>query len=423
MLHRALVVSGVAAVAAILSLAAVVMHEPGASPSTAEPVSNAQVSVDESELPDPAARGVVILSADWQLYSYTPDGEASGGPFAAPYEDGVSPDGLWQALKHCPDAEMCKLVIVAAGSRFEAGDLDANAVELGANFASGEWARSGAVFAALDESGSLYLVEPAGRSARVVQACCVTAYAWTADDTLLIGGEGKFGTYWLARAGIDEPITEMASVASPVTRFYESPDGLRFAFAQSDAKGLGLMTIDTASGRLTDYGVLHGPAGVEGPQFAIAWSHDQRYVAVGPVAAPYRLFILDTRAGEVSARHDFEEGYAGELVWSPIANRLAISTYSPGRLRHEVYVVDTAGDSEPRHLLAGCRIVWSPDGRFLAAKAEPQSLGAAAVNVDTGRQWQIAPLSGLTPVAWGIDEAAAIEQIQVPGRSAAVLGK
>jgi hypothetical protein len=183
------------------------------------------------------------------------------------------------------------------------------------------------------------------------------------------------------------------------------------------------MTADTTSGRLIDYGVLHQTPSAEVTPFAIAWSHDQRYIAVGPIAAPYRLYVLDTLTGKLAATYDFEEGYAGELVWSPTANRLAISTYSLDRLRHEVYVVDPAADDAPRHLLSGCRIVWSPDGGFLAAKSEPHTFGAAAVNVETGHQWQLSSLPGATPVAWGLDQQTALQLVQIPGRSAAVLGK
>ena len=183
------------------------------------------------------------------------------------------------------------------------------------------------------------------------------------------------------------------------------------------------MTVDTITGRLTDYAVLHEAPPEEGVPFAIAWSHDQRYVAVGPIAAPYSLYVLDTLNGELAATYEFEEGYAGELVWSPAANHLAISTYSPDRLRHEVYVVDPAVDAGPRHLASGCRIVWSPDGGFLAAKAEPHTFGTVAVNVDTGHTWRLTPRPGMTPVAWGLDQQSALDLVQIPGRSAAVLGK
>jgi len=266
-------------------------------------------------------------------------------------------------------------------------------------------------------------VEPFSREARLVRECCVTAFAWTARDELLLAGEDGTGTYWLARAGIEGPEQKLGRLPARVESFYESPDAMQFAFAQAQDGEFGLMTFDAASGSLTDYGLLHGLAGLEGPQFAIAWSRDQRFVAVGPVAAPYSLYVLDTTEGVVAARHEFTEGYAGELVWSPADNALAISTYSPDRSRHEVYVVDATAGETPRHLLGGCRLVWSPDGRFLAVKAEPHTLGAEAVNVATGYHWRLAGLPGMTPVAWGEDEAGALLQMRVTDRSAAVLGK
>ncbi len=431
MLQRVLIGSGVFAVAAILVMAVAVFDDnaPATSDTGALPgVTALDVEVlpdtGEAGVADPRARGVIIASLNGQFFAYAPDGEAGARPVQGPYEDGTSPDGAWQAMQFCPDAETCKLVILPAGASYQQEDIEAASVELGANFVEGQWARTGATFAALDQSGSLYLVEPDTLAARTVQACCVTAYAWTTDGDLLIGGAGKPGNFWVARAGLTDTIEQVASVSSPVDRFYESPDASQFAFAQSDAAGLRLMTIDTRNGdRLVDYGVLHEAVEAGGPQFAIAWSRDERYIAVGPVSAPYSLSVLDTVAGQLVSQYSFEEGYAGELVWSPVADSLAISTYSPDRLQHEVYVVDPASGDAPRHLLGGCRIVWSPDGRFIAAKAEPHDLGARAVDVETGVSWQIAAAPGLTPVAWGVDEATAIEHIRIPGRTAAVLGK
>lgn len=424
MLHRALLLTGAAALAAILGLVAVVLD---ASPSEPGGVEQAAVAIqsvapDGNEAPDPTARGVVILSQQGQLYSYTPDGEAVSGPFFPSAFDGTSPNGAWQAMQVCTDGR-CELAIMPANSGPPADATEAYTYRLDGVFVSGEWSRSGASFAAVDDTGSLYLIEPFSGEVSVVQACCVTAYTWTSQDELLIAGEGKWRESWLALTAEGQQITRISTHGAPITRFYESPDATQFAFAQSTGDGLGLSVFDTATGLVTDFGMIHEGQADEGVPFAIAWSPDQRYIAVGPVAAPYNLLVLDARHGTVVARHSFEEGYAGELVWSPVENKLAISTYSPDRLRHEVYVVDVADGEAPRHLLGGCRIVWSPDGQFLAAKAEPHSLGAAAVNVDTGHYWQLAAISGLTPVAWGEDEASARLLINTPGRSAAVLGK
>ena len=425
MLQRVLVISGVAAVVAIVALTVVVLDKPPGAADHGTTTAIDPIRPDGNELPDPGARGVVILGIEGQLYSYTPDGEASGGPFAAPFFDGNSPDGAWQALQFCPEAPACKLVIVPTNSTLTGDITQTHAVELDGSFVSGEWSRSGASFAALDDTGSLYTVEPFTREANVVQACCVTAYTWTAHEELLIAGQGKWSTYWLARAGVSGPATKIdAALTSAITRFYEAPDATQFAFAQNEADGLALTTLDMPEGRVTRYGALHQSHEAEGATpFAIAWSHDQRYIAVGPVQTPYELFVLDTETAVLTAAHTFEEGYAGELVWSPTENRLAISTYSPDRARHEVYVVDATAGAKPRHLLGGCRIVWSPDGQFLAVKAEPHTFGAAAVNVETGHLWQLTTVPGMTPVAWGEDESSARQLIATPGRSAAVLGK
>ena len=66
-------------------------------------------------------------------------------------------------------------------------------------------------------------------------------------------------------------------------RFYEAPDATQFAFAQNETDGLALTTLDMPEGRVTRYGALHQTQEAEGATpFAIAWSHDQRYIAVGP---------------------------------------------------------------------------------------------------------------------------------------------
>ena len=201
MLPRILFASGLIAVVAIVSLAAIVLDDsPGALPDDTVASTSGLPAVGV-ELPDPDARGVVVLSLDYQLYSYTADGEAFGGPFMTPYETGLSPDGEWYAYQHCPDAETCMLVVLPNRSGLQVNDFADYAVALDADFVTGEWARTGATLAALDESGALYLVDPATRTAEQVQACCVTAYAWTADDELLMAGQGKLASSWLGIVG------------------------------------------------------------------------------------------------------------------------------------------------------------------------------------------------------------------------------
>jgi dipeptidyl aminopeptidase/acylaminoacyl peptidase len=120
----------------------------------------------------------------------------------------------------------------------------------------------------------------------------------------------------------------------------------------------------------------------------------------------------------------FEEGYAGELAWSPDGTQLAISTYSLDRTQHEVYVMDISAGSAPRHLLDGCKIVWSPDGQFVAVKREPHdATGVAAIRVETGFHWSLTTDPQFVPLSWGEDMEAALALAAKPVPYAVQLGK
>ena len=79
---------------------------------------------------------------------------------------------------------------------------------------------------------------------------------------------------------------------------------------------------------------------------------------------------------------DFAEGYPGEIKWRPDGGELAVSTYDPQRTRHEVYIVEPA-TGVARHLIPGCIIVWSPDGRFMAVHKDHEH-GIVVADVATG---------------------------------------
>jgi dipeptidyl aminopeptidase/acylaminoacyl peptidase len=123
--------------------------------------------------------------------------------------------------------------------------------------------------------------------------------------------------------------------------------------------------------------------------------------------------------------YSFEEGYAGELAWSPDGKHLAISTYSPDRTQHEIYMMNLIdGPSAPRHLLDGCKIAWSPDGQFIAVKREPHdATGVSAIRVDSGYNWLITEQPALIPIAWGVDREDALARSAEPVPYAIQLGK
>ena len=160
------------------------------------------------------------------------------------------------------------------------------------------------------------------------------------------------------------------------------------------------------------------------PELAVAWSPSGRQIAVGPVDAPYVMYLIEPDSKTLVRAYSFDEGYAGELSWSPDGTQLAISTYSPDRTRHEVYVMDVASDGAPRHLLDGCKIVWSPDSRFVAVKREPHdATGVAAIRVDTGYHWALSQSPQFIPVSWGADQQTAVALASQPLPYAVQLGK
>ena len=122
--------------------------------------------------------------------------------------------------------------------------------------------------------------------------------------------------------------------------------------------------------------------------------------------------------------YSFEEGYAGEIAWSPDGAALAISTYSLDRTQHEVYVLEWGVDRVPRHLLDGCKIVWSPDGKFVAVKREPyKDPGLAVIRVDSGFHWPLTEQPSFIPLTWGVDEEQAVALAAKPLPYAIQLGK
>jgi Tol biopolymer transport system component len=298
-------------------------------------------------------------------------------------------------------------------------------VPLAAPFLSGEWAPSANVFAALDTEGNLYLVPPDTRAARVVKPD-VTAYAWAAGDRLVFATDdaGKAGIW---RSSTSGAWAELARVQSPVIQFFPSPDAEELAFAQDDAAGWTLMSVNATGGRLRDFGNLGQENSLaKAPTFAVAWSPDGSRLAVGPITEPFTLYVLQpgVSGAEVSS-YKLEKGYAGELKWAPDGSQLAISTYAPNRVWHEAFVLSMDRlDSGPRFLLDGCEIVWSPDGLFIAVKREASRAQAmAAVRVATGEYWHVLNLPNLVPVAWGPDSDTATQQALQPVRRSGQLGK
>jgi hypothetical protein len=387
-------------------------------------------------LPDPEATGVIIAASDIYYYWLAPSGE-QGTLVAPPYpNNGVSPDGRWQAGIDWDEEEAFLRILNLANP----DDPDSTkSVRLSASLVGAEWAPEASLLAALDEN-SLYVVDPATGDATVV-ATGVTAYAWGAGDRLVFASQDASGA---RLSGLDEggQALELAALVGPVDRFYVSPERDQLVYTQDSAEGWRLLSLDPRGGEIRDYGNL-GRAGIrdygnpgrsfvttssettaKAPELAIAWSPDGGMFAVGLVSLPYVMHVIAPGSKWMLRSYGFEEGYAGELAWSPDGAQLAISTYSLDRTQHEVYVMDVATGGAPRHLLDGCKIVWSPDGKFVAVKREPyKDPGLAVIRVDSGFHWPLTEQPSFVPLTWGADEQEATALAAKPLPYAIQLGK
>jgi WD40-like Beta Propeller Repeat len=412
----------------VIALAAAVVFT-GSKPIAAPEAPRLSVAAVEAEkpLPDPAASGVIIATSGNYYYWLKPAGGVGTLTQWAYPQNGVSTDGRWQAGIDWQDDKAFLRVF----------DLDnpnspenVQSIHLSGSLTGAEWAPEASMLAAMDESG-LYLVDPVTGEASLV-AEGVTAYTWGAGDRLIYATLDDSGA---RLSGLDERgrAAKLAALTGPIDRFYVSPERDQIVYTQDDPYGWRLLSVAPEGGAVVDYGHLGLVSNKtiarvleEAPELAVAWSPDGSLFAVGPVSQPYAMYLVQRAEGwgQPVSSFFFEEGYAGELSWSPDGTQLAISTYSLDRTRHEVYVMDVAAGSAPRHLLDGCKIVWSPDGQFVAVKREPHDAsGVAAIRVDTGFHWALNTNPQFVPVVWGEDMEDALTLAAKPVPYAVQLGK
>jgi Tol biopolymer transport system component len=422
-LKTALLVAGGVASGAIALAATVVFTGSQPMARTEAPLLDAAAVEVDTPLPDPEAAGVIVAAADHYYYWLAPSGERGTLRTPPSPNNGISPDGHWQAGFDWDEEEAFLRIFDLANPD---GPGNTRSVRLSTSLVGAEWAPEGSVLAALDET-SLYLVNPASGEASLVSEG-VTAYAWGTGDRLVFASLDASGA---RLSGLDErgQAFELAALAGPIDRFYVSPKRDQVLYTQDSAEGWRLLTLDPQQREITDYGNLGHAAdelAVSAPDLAIAWSPDGTRLAVGPVSKPYVMHVVET-ADDLKYRYStysFEEGYAGEIAWSPDGAALAISTYSLDRTQHEVYVLEWGVDRVPRHLLDGCKIVWSPDGKFVAVKREPyKDPGLAVIRVDSGFHWPLTEQPSFIPLTWGVDEEQAVALAAKPLPYAIQLGK
>jgi Tol biopolymer transport system component len=236
----------------------------------------------------------------------------------------------------------------------------------------------------------------------------VATIEWDGERLIAgVHGEGG-GTIVSLADGAESTIAELPS-APPY--LYPSPDRSRFLFTQSAPDGWELWMLGLGSDAVTKLGRMGSDAAAATPpeQFDpngaakvspmyIAWSPDGARVAFGGgYEAPYFMTTVDLTTG-TAVRTDFPNGYPGEIRWTADSTRIAVSTYDVERTHHETWVIEPS-TGEGRHLMNGCVIVWSPDGRFLAVHAEDVP-GISIVDVDTGARGQLTHRRDDAPIEW-----------------------
>ena len=363
----------------------------------------ATATASPAQLPDGLSGKLTYRSTGGELVTLSlPENEVIA---REPYEIGdvriPSADGLWRLHQSCNDTA-CTLSLF--------GQEDGrSSIELTA-LIDVQWSPEGHTLAFAgsmsDRPGQdrLYAVDdPARPIPRVVSESQVRAFTWLGDGRLLfVTTDGE-----MSRMSREGEVESLAHVAPPMY-LHPSPDGRTVAFTQNDAGGWRLWTIDGYDGTLRDLGNMGSdPAGTappvevapeqKGPMY-IGWSPDGSYLAFGGGFEPPYIMTTVNLATGASVRTEFPHGYPGEIKWSPDGARLAVSTYDVDRTRHESYVVDP-NTGEATHLLSGCVIIWSHDGRFLAVHGEPDP-GISVVDVATGEQAKISHERNDVPLSW-----------------------
>jgi dipeptidyl aminopeptidase/acylaminoacyl peptidase len=100
----------------------------------------------------------------------------------------------------------------------------------------------------------------------------------------------------------------------------------------------------------------------------------------------YVLKVVDLTT-DAAIEVAFPAGRPNNIVWSPDGAMIAVETYDPTRDHYEAWIVDPATGGQ-RYILNGCRLVWSPDSRFLAVRARDRP-GIAIIEVATGERMQV----------------------------------
>lgn len=340
--------------------------------------------------------------------------EIAREPDGAEKYDLTSADGIWRVHHSCTVANepQCALDLIATDGRTRRLDVDVD-LQWSRDV---EWSPRGhllAIDSAIASSAHLSLIdEPESGAPREI-AANARAFAWVEGGAALaVAIDARDGTgATLRRVSVSGGEGAVVRLTEMPNYLYPASSGSLVAFTVNSAAGWNLETYDAATGAVHDLGPMgsDGPGGtpvvravpdVKVPMY-IAWSPDGLAPAKisfgGGFEPPYTMTIVDIASGTKLTTH-FTDGYPGEIRWTRDGARLAVSTYNAERTHHEAYVVDPA-TGVATHVISGCIIVWSPDGRFLAVHGEKEP-GIAIADVATGERLQLTHVATDAPLLW-----------------------
>jgi len=394
-------------------------------------------SVGQEATPEAAATVAPAVTASATLTGALPDGasgvltyrhlgevvrvqlpgavELSRAPASAATPGQTSADGLWRADSHCVDEPCTASELLLTGP-----DSVVRVIRVERWVDRLEWSPTGhklAVRVGRDAGSELVVIDdPAVAEPRGVAGMgtgnpyrrSVGGFTWAADGRSLYVASGDYSGGMIDRIGLDGGVQGLHKTAGLPPYLYPSPARDRFAYTAQHPLGWQIYVYDAAANDIIFSGNMgsDGPGGQpvtiapgeqKGPMY-IAWSPDGTKLAFGGgFAPPYVMTTIDVESG-AAVKTEFPHGYPGEIKWNAGGSMVAVSTYDPGRTRHETYAVDPATGAA-RHLLSGCTIVWSPDGRFLAVHGETEP-GIAIVDVTSGAYGHLTRELWDTPAAW-----------------------
>ncbi len=205
-----------------------------------------------------------------------------------------------------------------------------------------------------------------------------------------------------------EPATQ---AGTPFDGVWVAPDATTVAFVDQTEEGA-WMAVWEPSG-VTRLAQLSGPdspplvgqnktaaRAADGVPLLAAWSPDGSRFAYGTATDGQDVFHIADSSAWSEQSYGLNDGFVGELAWSPDGEHVAISSYSRDGQDHTVYVV-AAGGGELTELVDGCLIVWSPDSSYLAVHRDPYyEPGLWVFSIDGLERYQLSDEVGATALAW-----------------------